>query len=95
MSIKDPTIVRIKRVKQPCEPLAPTEYYVGYLCDAEGNNVDSPIIGEPLYLTGPDSPNKWLFKSDIVWKIDVTITEWIVLTEMGVTYQIETQRKLH
>lgn len=95
MSVKDPTVVRVKRLRQPFEAKGPTEYFIGFLCDETGGHVDSPKIGEPIYLTGPDFPDKWIFKTDPIYKIDILLEEWIIQTEQGMTYQIEHQRKLH
>jgi hypothetical protein len=89
-----PLVVKITRVKHQMEIPGPEEHFVGFLVNEKGEPVESPALGEPIYLGGSDT-RPWLFKTDNIYSLDVCDEQWVALTEQGVTYIIENSRVSH
>jgi hypothetical protein len=94
LSIKEPTLIKLKRLKRGLADFEEEQSYIGYLTNALGINVPTPIIGEPIYLCGDESPD-WMFASDPVYRLDTFDAFWRVVTEKGEVYEIENARHFH
>jgi hypothetical protein len=89
----EPNLVKVTRRRKGPGDLNPVEHFVGYLVDFEGNNVNTPEVGQPIYLSGEDKQDEpWLFATDPVYRLEVYATHWSVTTEKGDRYDIENDR---
>jgi hypothetical protein len=89
----EPNLVKVTRKPKGPGDLNPIEHFVGYLVDVEGNDIESPEVGQPIYLTGDEAKDlPWLFATDPIYSMEVYATHWAVVTEQGVHFDIENER---
>lgn len=92
LSDRQPNIVKVTRLQKGPGDIGPTEHFVGHLVDELGKDVETPQIGQPIYLGGEDG-NTWLFATYPVYKLEVFMTHWLVMTENGAQYEIRNERQ--
>jgi hypothetical protein len=92
----EPNVVKVTRIRKGPGDIGPREQFIGHLVDEYGRDLETPQIGEPIYLSGEDARDDqpWLFRSDTVFRLHVFMTHWRVLTENGTEYQIECERSV-
>lgn len=90
---RSPNVVKVTRLSKGPGDLGPVEHFVGNLCDVEGNDIETPEVGRPIYLSGDSKADlPWLFASDPIYRLEVYEDHWLVLTEQGTRYEIRNDR---